>query len=60
MTERIYCGRCREEVDHETFNFWQGTAWCTKCETVVIGSMCKVPCWAIATVVLLVIHISLF
>jgi hypothetical protein len=59
MKSRIYCGTCRGEVIRETYQFWQGTAWCANCRQVVYGSMCKAPCWTIAAVLFLVIRLRI-
>ncbi len=59
MWRSVYCARCRRRVDRETYNFWQGTAWCSQCCNVVTGTPCKVPCWVIGTVVLLVLRIQI-
>jgi hypothetical protein len=53
MFSRVFCGKCRREIDRETFNFWQGTAWCSHCQEVVTGALCKVPLWVVGTVLFL-------
>lgn len=55
----VYCGRCRKQVDRETFNFWQGTAWCNSCRQVVTGSYCKVPMWVFVVIGVLFIKLQL-
>ena len=59
MTSRVFCGTCRREIDHETLNFWQGTAWCPFCNQVVHGSFSKVPCWVVAVILFLTIRIGI-
>jgi hypothetical protein len=59
MISRVYCGKCRRQVDRETYNFWQGTAWCANCQEVVFGTLSKVPCWVVATVLFLAIRLRI-
>jgi hypothetical protein len=59
MNRRVYCGKCRNGVDWETYNFWQGTAWCSQCQEVVFGTMSKVPFWVVATVLFLAIRLQI-
>jgi hypothetical protein len=59
MIHRVYCGKCRNRVDWETYSFWQGTAWCAQCQDVVSGTMSKVPCWVVATVLFLAIRLQI-
>ena len=53
-----YCARCRRQVEDETFNFWQGTAWCESCRSVVRGTLCKVPVWVLTTILILVLRLN--
>jgi hypothetical protein len=53
-----YCARCRQPVAKETYNFWQGTAWCESCRSVVRGTLCKVPVWILTTIVVLAMRIT--
>ena len=53
-----YCARCRRQVDQETYNFWQGTAWCANCRSVVQGTLCKVPSWILTTIVVLALRLA--
>ncbi|MCA9149336.1 MAG: hypothetical protein KDA92_08565 [Planctomycetales bacterium] len=55
----VYCGRCRQEVERETFNFWQGTAWCSECCQVVPGCLTKVPLWMVALVWVLAVRLHI-
>jgi hypothetical protein len=59
MSTQVYCRRCRQRIDKETYDFWQGTAWCNHCRDVVGGSYCKVPSWVIGTLVLMTIHLQI-
>lgn len=56
---RAYCAKCRRAIDRETYNIWQGTAWCGHCRAVVSGTMTKVPFWVVAIVLLLSIQLQL-
>jgi hypothetical protein len=59
MISRVYCGKCRRQVDRETYNFWQGTAWCASCQEVVHGALCNVPGWVIAILLFLAIRLGI-
>jgi hypothetical protein len=59
MTMRVYCSRCRNEVDPESFIFWQNTAWCNRCRLVVGGSFSKVPGWVVTTVWILALRLQI-
>ncbi len=56
----VYCSRCRKGIDRETFNFWQGTAWCGHCRTVVSGSFSKVPMWVVGMTLFMALRLGIY
>ena len=54
-----YCARCRRRIDGESFSYWQGTAWCRSCRTVVQGTYFQVPLWVVGTSLFMALRLGI-
>ncbi|MCA9200015.1 MAG: hypothetical protein R3C28_14905 [Pirellulaceae bacterium] len=50
-----FCCKCHKRLDVSPEEFIDRNAWCPRCKDVVPTSLCRVPMWSVAVVVVLCI-----